>query len=274
MPRGDDFEKLGVRMNKRLTCLPLCGLLMLIGSALWAQPQPKPKSAKELEALKAWQAATDPDARIKAIENVLTNFADTEFKVFLLQDALQLEQRKGDFAQVVFYGERLLEADPKNAFAMVTLAGETARHTREFDLDKEEKLAKADKYATAALEAAKVYPKPRADITDAQWEGVRKDLQAQAYEALGQTATLRKKYDDAIGDFKQALAVQATPDPTTWVRLGEAYEESGKFDDATDAFDKAINMPNVSVQVKGIAQAKKDETAKRKAAGSKPPGAQ
>jgi hypothetical protein len=33
-------------------------------------------------------------------------------------------------------------------------------------------------------------------------------------------------------------------------------------------------MPNVSAQVKGIAQAKKDETAKRKAAGSKPPGAQ
>ena len=31
-------------MNKRLICLPLCGLLMLIGSALWAQPQPKPKS--------------------------------------------------------------------------------------------------------------------------------------------------------------------------------------------------------------------------------------
>ena len=230
-------------MNKRLTYLPLCGVLILIGSALWAQNLPKPKSQKELEALKAWQAATDPDARIAAIENVLTNFADTEFKIFLLQDALQLEERKGDFAQVVFYGERLLEADPKNAFALVTLAGETARHTREFDLDKEEKLAKADKYAKAALEDAKDMRKPRADITDAQWEGVQKDVQAQAYEALGQTATMRKKYDDAIADFKQALAVQATPDPATYVRMGQAYEDSGKLDDATDAFDKAINIP-------------------------------
>jgi tetratricopeptide (TPR) repeat protein len=261
-------------MNMRLTCLPLCGLLMLIGSALWAQPQPKPKSQKELDALKAWQAATDPDARIQAIENVLTNFADTEFKIFLLQDALQLEQRKGDFAQVTFYGERLLEADPKNAFALVTLAGETARHTREFDLDKEEKLAKADKYAKGALEASKDMPKPRADITDAQWEGAKKDLQAQAYEALGQSAALRKKYDDAIADFKQALAVQATVDPATWVRLGEAYEDSGKFDDATDALDKAINMPNVNPRVKAVAQAKKDEVAKKKAAGSKPPASQ
>jgi tetratricopeptide (TPR) repeat protein len=262
-------------MNKRINCLlPLCGVLLLLGSILWAQKQPRPKSPKELEALKAWQAATNPDERIKAIENVLTNFADTEFKIVLLQDAMQLEQRKGDFAQVVFYGERVLEADPKNAFALVTLAGETARHTREFDLDKEEKLAKADNYAKAALDAAKDAPKPRPDITDAQWEGAKKDLQAQAYEALGQTALLRKKYDDSIADYKQALAVQATPDPATWVRLGQAYIDSGKFDEATDAFDKAINTPDVNPQVKAVAQSKKDEVAKKKAAGTKPPGAQ
>jgi len=262
-------------MNKRLTTLlPLCGLLILVGSLLWAQKPPTPKSQKELDALKAWQAATDPDEQIKAIENVLTNFADTEFKIFLLQDALHLEQTKGDFAQVVFYGERILEVDPKNAFALVTLAGETARHTREFDLDKEEKLAKADKYAKAALDASKDMPKPRPDITDAQWEDAKKDLQAQAYEALAQSAALRKKYDDAVADYKQAIAVQATPDPATWVRLGQTYEDSGKFDDATDAFDKAINTPNVNPKVKQIAQAKKDEVAKRKGAGSKPPGAQ
>jgi tetratricopeptide (TPR) repeat protein len=262
-------------MTKRINCiLPLCGVLIALGSSLWAQKGPTPKTQKELEALQAWQAASDPDARIKAIENVLTNFADTEFKLVLLEDAMQLEQRKRDFAQVVFYGERLLEADPKNAFALVTLAGETARHVREFDLDKEEKLTKADKYATAALEAAKTMPKPRPDIPDQQWEGARKDMQAQAYEALGLTALMRKKFDDSIADYKKALEVQATPDPATWVRLGQAYEDSGKLDEATEAFDKAINTPDVNPQVKSVAEAKKAEAAKRKAAGSKPPGAQ
>jgi tetratricopeptide (TPR) repeat protein len=262
-------------MIKRIKCLlPLCGVLVLAGTVLWAQKQPAWKSPKELEALKAWQGAKTPDERIQAIENVLTNFADTEFKIFLLQDALQVEVNKGDFAQVVFYGDRLLEADPKNAIGLVTLGGETARHTREFDLDKEEKLAKADKYSKAALDAAKTMIKPRPDITDEQWEGVKKDIQAQAYEALGQAALLRKKYDDSIADYKQALAVQATPDPSTWVRLGQAYEESGKLDDAADAFDKAINAPNVNPKVKAVAQAKKDEVAKKKAAGSKPPGAE
>jgi len=261
-------------MNKKIIRrLMLCGALTLLSSCLWAQKDPRPKSQEELDALKAWQSATDPDQRIKAIENVLTNFADTEFKIILLQDAMQLEQRKRDFAQIVFYGERLLEADPKNAFALITLGGETARHTREFDLDKEEKLAKADKYAQAGLEAAKTMPKVRSDITDAQWEAVRKDMQSQAYDAMGQVALLRKKYDDAIADYKQAVAVQATPDPATYVRMGQAYEDAGKYDEATEVLDKALAVPDIIPQVKAVAQAKKDEVAKKKAAaGAKPPG--
>src|SRR5277367_1937827 len=77
-------------------------------SPLWAQ---KPKSQKEQQAILAVQLAKDPDARIKAIEDVLTNFADTEFKVALLQMAVQAEQQKNDFAQIVFYSDRLLKAD-------------------------------------------------------------------------------------------------------------------------------------------------------------------
>jgi tetratricopeptide (TPR) repeat protein len=260
-------------MNQQtITRVTTCCLLSLT-AVLWAQKMPQPKSQKELDALKAWQAAKTPDERIQAIENVLNNFADTEFKLFLLQDAMQTEERKGDYAQTVFYGERVLEVDPKNAVALVTLAGEIARHTREFDLDKEEKLAKSDKYAKDGIEAAKVMAKPRADITDEQWEGARKDVQAQAYEAMGLAAALRKKYDDAIADYKQALAVQSTQDPTTWVRLGQSYEDVGKWDEASDAFDKALNSPNLLPQVKAVAQAKKDEVAKKKAAGAKPPGA-
>ncbi len=253
---------------RRLLALS-CGLLTLGLSPLWPQ---KPKSQKEVDALVAIQNAKTPDEQIKAIENVLTNFADTEFKIVLLQTAMQIESQKGDFAQTSFYAERLLEADPKNAFALVTLAAETARRTREFDLDKEEKLAKADKWANAAIEAAKVMPKPRADIPDDKWEGAKKDIQSQAYAALGMSAALRKKNDDAVAAYKQAISVASAPDSTVWVRLGQVYLDSGKLDDATDAFDKALNDPTAPPQVKSIAQDKKAEVAKKKAAGAKPPG--
>jgi tetratricopeptide (TPR) repeat protein len=257
-------------MQTRIKSLVACGLVACGLTSALAQ---KPKSPKEIEALQAVQAAKTPDDQVKAIENVLTNFADTEYKLLLLQTALQIESQKGDYAQTVFYGERLLEADPKNALAYVTLAGETARRTREFDLDKDEKLAKVDKWAKTGIDAAKDMAKPRSDISDQQWDLAKKDLQSQGYVALAMSAALRKKYDESIEDYKQALSAAATPDSTIYVRMGQTYAEAGKFDDALAALDKALNDPSAPPSVKQIAQGKKDEIVKRKgAAGAKPPG--
>jgi tetratricopeptide (TPR) repeat protein len=232
----------------------------------------KVKSQKEQQAILAVQTAATPDDRIKAIENVLENFADTEFKVPLLQMAVQTEEQKGDYTQIVFYGERLLKADPKNAFAQVTLASETARHTRENDLDKDEQLGKVDKWAKDGIEDAKVAPKPRADVPDADWENVRKDLEAQGYVALAIADNLRKNYDGAATNYKQSLSVESTPNPATLVRLAQVYMSQGKLDDANYTLDKAINTPNVPEQVKSIAQNFKGEIAKAraKAAGNAP----
>lgn len=232
-------------------------------SPLWAQ---KPKSKKEAEAIMAVQKATTPDERIQAIEDVLTKYSDTEFKVPLLQMAVQTEQQKGDYAQTVFYAERLLKADPMNAFALVTLAAETARHTREYDLNKDDQLAKVDKWAKDAIEASKNMPKPGPQVSDADWDGFKKDMQAQAYEALGMADMVRKKYDGAIADYKQALATASAPNPATMVRLAQVYMTTGKLDDASFTLDKAINTPNAPAQVKSIAESMKGEIAKHKAA--------
>ena len=232
-------------------------------------PKPRVKSEPELRALQAVQDAQTPDQQIQAIENVLINFPDTEFKIALLQNAMRIEQLKDDFAQVISYGDRLLNADPRNAFALVTLAEETARHTRAFDLDKAEKLARIDKYAKAGLDAARMNP-----VTGDQGEAANKDLQSQAYDAIGQAANLRGKLDEAVDNFKQAISLAATPDAVIWVRLGQVYEELGRLDDASDSFEKALATPGISAQVKSVAQAKKDGVSKRKGAGSKIPQSQ
>jgi len=232
-------------------------------SPLWAQ---KPKSQKEQQAILAVQVASTPDARIQAIENVLTNYADTEFKIPLLQMAMQTELQKDDYAQIMFYGERLLAADPKNAFALINLASETARHTRENDLNRDESLAKVDKWAKDGIEAAKVMPKIRADVPDADWDGFKKDMEAQGYVALGMAELVRKNLDGAANDFRQSLEIGATPNPGTLVRLAQVYMGSGKLDNASFTLDKAINTPNVPAQVKSIAESMKSDIAKRKAA--------
>jgi Tetratricopeptide repeat len=244
--------------------------LALSYSPLWAQ---KPKSPKEQQAILAVQMAKTPDDRVAAVEKVLTDFADTEFKVALLTIAIQAEQQKGDYAQIVFYGERLLKADPNNAYALVNLGAETARRTRENDLDKEEQLKKADKWAKDGIEAAKTMPKVAPSETDEDLDHDRKDMQAQGYVALGMAETVRKNYDGAAEDYRKSLEVESTPNAATLVRLAQVYMSTGKLDNASFTLDKAINTPNAPDQIKSIATTLKNEVAKRKAAAAAKSGA-
>jgi tetratricopeptide (TPR) repeat protein len=239
-------------------------------SPLWAQ---KPKSQKEQQAILAVQLAKTPDERVAAIEKVLTDFADTEFKVALLTMAVQSEEQKDDYTQTVFYADRLLKADPNNAFALVTLAAETARHTRENDLDKDEQLVKVDKWAKTGIESAKVMPKVRPDVPDADWDNVKKDLEAQAWVALGMADAVRKNYDGAAENYRKSLEIGPMPNPATYVRLAQAYVNSGKLDNASFTLDKAINTPDVPAQIKSIAESMKNDIAKRKAAAAAKAGA-
>ena len=229
------------------------------------------KSKKEGEAFTAMQqaiqASASPDDQLKAIDSFLTTFADTQFKVLLLQNAMQIAQQKNDAPLTLTYAERVLEADPKNFEADVTIASMTASNAKEFDLDKAEKTAKVQKYAQLALENLKDYQKPISQIADAQWVIQKKGAEAQAHAALGMMAVANKKYDDAITEFKSS--VETTPDSVTTFRLGEAYMKAGKLDDAGATFDKVLSMTDATAQVKQYAQQRKADVAKLKAAQAK-----
>lgn len=250
----------------------LSGGLVLTVAATALLAQPKPKSQGEVDALKAMFGAATADARIAAAENVLTKYKDTEFKaVALFFEAASYEQ-KGDYENTVVFAERTLEADPSHFQAMLMLAQNIAQHTKEFDLDREEKLAKVDKYAKGALILIPNAPKPNPALTDAQWDGAKKDFLAQAHVALGIGAVLRKKYDVAETEYKTSLETGEKPEPATMVRLGSAYSLDGKYDEAVAQFDKVMALADASAQIKQIAQAERVRAITKKGAASKPAG--
>lgn len=243
-------------------------------TATMAFAQPKPKSQKELDAIMAIQNAADPAARIAAVEDLLTKFADTEFKSFALMVAAASAQQMNDFEKMVIYAERTLEADPKNFQSMLMLAGGIAQRTREHDLDREDKLGRVEKLANQAMEIVKTAPKPNPQITDEQWEGAKQDVIAQAYEALGQAAMVRKKYDVAAQNWKTAVDTAASPDPATMVRLANAYNQMGKPDEALAVLTKLDTMPEVHPQIKAAATEQRNNAVKMKgAAGAAKPAA-
>jgi tetratricopeptide (TPR) repeat protein len=237
--------------------------LLLAAASTWAQKQPQLKSQKEADAFMAIQNATDPDARIAAVEKLLTNFADTELKSVALYIATVSAQQKNDFEKMMVYGERTLEADPKNYATMLIMAGAIAQRTREHDLDREEKFGRAEKLAKEAAELAKVAPKPNPNLTDEQWAEAKKDFDAQSHESLGIIALGRKKYDVAITELK--AAVEANGDISSMVRLGQAYNFAGKHDEAIAVLDKVMAVADAPAAVKQIAQAEKVRAVQAKA---------
>lgn len=229
----------------------LLALLVVAGMQLFAQKQMKPKSAKEGQAINAVLQAQDPDARIKAAEDLLQNFADTEFKGYALELEAESYQMKGDNDKAIVYGEQSLEADPKNYQASVLLAKTYAFTTKVNDLDKEEKLTKATKYANQSLDLLKTAEKPNAALADAQWTEVKNDMMGQCYLALGMVATLHNKIDDATADFQKVSELDS--DPTDLIRAGRVLLDAKKYEQAVVWFDKAAAAPNANAQVKDIA---------------------
>ena len=246
------------------------GLAALAATALFAaQGQPKaPKSKGEQEALRAVMQAPDLDSQIKAAEEVLAKYADTDFKADLLFTIADAYQRKGDNVKMQVHLERTLEADPNHFQAMLLLANAIAQKTREFDLDKEEKLSAAEKHAKKAMELIPNAPKPAPNVPDEQWELEKKASLAQAYQALGLVAMVRKDFSGAISQFEKG--VEASPsDPRTMVFLGVASSKAAKYDEAIAAFDKVMNMADAPTQFKQYAQAERARAMQLKAAASK-----
>jgi tetratricopeptide (TPR) repeat protein len=226
-------------------------------ATLLAQKQPQAKSQKEVDAINAMFQAQDADGRIAAANALVTKFADTDFKSLAYLLMTEAYERKNDFEKMVFFGEETLKLDPKNYTVMMMLGSAYAKRTREFDLDKEEKLATAEKYAKGALEALKAAEKPNPQVTDEQWNSAKKDYTAAVYETNGVIAMVRKNYEVAASEFKKALDIGANPDPATMVRLAQAYNLSKKFDEAIATADKVMALPDAHPQIKQAAQAER-----------------
>ena len=241
----------------------------LAAAVLLAQAKaPAPKSQKEVDALNAMIQAADNDTRIKAANELLTKFADTDFKGLALYMITNSYNEKKDATNTIVYGERVIEADGKSALgahARIMIATSLATTTKEFDFDKEEKLGRADKLSKEAVEVIKTAAKINPALTDEQWDAGKKGYTAEAYIALGMTATVRKNWAEAMANYKMA----ADSDPSnsaTFVRLGAAQVSAAKYDDAIATLDKVLAMPGQDAVILNYAKAEKEKAVKAKGA--------
>jgi tetratricopeptide (TPR) repeat protein len=217
-----------------------------------ASPIPaKPKSRKEAEAISAVIKAQGqgPDALIAAATDFLTRYADTEFKGWAFYVMANAAEQKRDLINVVVYGEQSIAADPMNFGAMALMSRAIAMGTKKFDLDKAEKIARAQKLGKDAIELSKKNPpKPNPQLTDEQWAGAVSEMVEPAYEGMAYAAMVEEKYDECAADLKLGVDSSPHPEPALMVRLGFCYRLAKKYDEAAAILDRAIADPN-SIEV-------------------------
>lgn len=235
----------------RIFVLPAVCLLAVTLASAQTKAGAKPKSRNEAQMVNGLLQAPDPDSRIKAAEDLVAKYRDSDFKSLAFYMEADAYQQKGDNVKAIVFGEQAIDADPQAMDARVLLANILANMTRDTDLDKDEKLTRAEKYANDALAIINTAAKPDPKMTEDKWDNYKKYLQSQAWQALGTVALLRKKIDEAVADYQKG--VDATPDPLLMIRAGRALLVAKKPEDAVVWFDKAINAPDATDQVKNIA---------------------
>ncbi len=219
-----------------------------LGTLAFAQ---KPKGPKEQAALGAIQNAAGAEDRLKAIEDLLGRFPETEYKIIVLEIALDTVQTKNDPVQTIIYAERLLEADPKNLDGLSTIAKVTASGIRENDLDKEDRLKKVDDISRQCLNIGPDAKNPNKMLTDEQWEGRKKDFLADCHDAVAAASVVRKKPEVALNEYRASLGLRK--DPATMVRIGQVLSAQAKYDEAIAIFEQAQAIPDVNPVVKQVA---------------------
>src|ERR1039457_1431792 len=106
----------------------LTGIVVLTAgfSGLFAQAPPKIKSNGERKAVIAIQTAVksgDLDATIKASEDLLNNYADSDYKEYALTMEAKAYQNKNDLDNAQIFADRVLQINPQ-AYTMQLLIAE------------------------------------------------------------------------------------------------------------------------------------------------------
>src|SRR5262249_18801018 len=119
------------------------------GATTAAAPAAGPSAAEiqDLQKIQGMQvqSVADLDTRMKMLDEFVVKYPNSQLKGDVFTMAGDAAQRKGDSNKAKFYYENAIKADPEQDYAMIMLGLEIARGTQEHDLDKKEKLTRADK---------------------------------------------------------------------------------------------------------------------------------
>jgi tetratricopeptide (TPR) repeat protein len=242
-----------------------------------AKRPPQAKSQPEFDAYQAAvKNANDPAAMEKSADDFATKFPDSELRVLLYRTAMHGYQTANNSEKMLDMAEKVLKVDPDDPEALVGAAEVIAERTRDTDLDKDQRLAEAQKDAQRALQTVDTDIAIPIGTPQDKIDAYKGFLRSSAYSILGTLAFNQKNYPEAEAQFHKSIdAYPSSPDPVVVLRLAIALDNQGKYPDALKQANRAVELTQENTTAGTLARRERDRllqlTGGSSAPASKPP---
>jgi tetratricopeptide (TPR) repeat protein len=205
--------------------------------------QPQAKTQEEFKAFNDAMAKPDAASAETAADDFAKAYPQSELRSVLYQRVMSLYQGANNAEKTIEVGHKVLDLDPSNAPALVTIASVIANRTRETDLDKDERQGESRKMATKAIELINSGEGIPAGTPPDKVDAYKELILSMAYAALGTIEFNNKNYPMAEQNLKKSVeSAQVQPDPVSWLQLALTLDREAKYPDALAAASKCVEI--------------------------------
>lgn len=233
--------------------------------------------AKSQEELKAYQdayAKTDPSQVEAAADDFAAKYPNSELRASIYIRAMNLYSQQNNAEKVIVTGEKAIADDPTNPIPLVQVASALAETTHETDLDREQRLAQAAKYAHAAIDNVDTGLIIPANADPARVATAKNNILTMSYDTLGMVDMDKKDYPSAEQNLHKAIELgKDHPEAVLYLRLSVAQDNMKQYQQALDSANKAVQYSQEGTVAQNLAKQQQARLQKLMAAGSPETGA-
>jgi tetratricopeptide (TPR) repeat protein len=200
---------------------------------------------REDAAYQAFHKLSEKDAekKIKLGSSFLTKYPKDHYTQAVYEELSQTYYDNKDLTSFYSYSEKGLAQFPDDVHLLALTGWAIPRAFDAKDPNADKRLGEAETFEKHALDLLPTLPKP-AGVSDEQWTSYKSGEAMVAHSGLGLIYFRREDYDNSTKELEASISGIANPDPTDLFVLGADLENTGKWKDAADAFNRCAQVAN------------------------------